>query len=181
MRCIDAANDSFGLCSGVGGTIFDRTDVNFTSATLSAEIYIVSSSSTTEHNFALLAINNGTPSLNEAYYRFGYRNSEVYLQKWNGSFTVLGQDTNIDEAQMTIPGYNTFTIQFIGPSTINLSVNGVPCSFSPITDTEPLIDSEIQIGMLGFNLTSFEPIIADNFHEKIVTAAPLAVEDWLLY
>lgn len=179
----DTANNSFGLCSAVGGTIFDRADALFTSATLQAEIYIVSSAAANEHNFALLAINNGTGSSNEAYYRLGYRNSEVYLQKFNGAFTTLGTpDTAIDEAEMVIPGYNTFTIQFVGPNTINLSVNGVATSFSPINDTDAAIDEEIQVGLLGFNFVTQEPIIADNVYEKIVIAdPPSSVDEWIRY
>lgn len=161
--------------------MFDRSASNFTSATLEAKIYIVESTSTTEHNNALIAIHQGDASNTEAYYRFGYRNGTVYLQKFNGTnFTLIGEDTSLPGTNMTIPGWNLFTLQFVGSDTINCSVNGVPASFSPVTDTEPTIDTAIQIGMLGFSMSSQDPILGDDFHEKIVTKTA-GIEEWYMY
>lgn len=182
VECADTDNSYYGLCSAVGGTIFDRTATTFTSATLEAKIYIVESTSTTEHNFALLAINQGGASSTEAYYRFGYRNGEIYLHKFNGgSFTtdMVTADTAIPASNMTIPGWNTFTIQFVGADTINCWVNGVATSFSPVTDTEASVDPEMQIGVLGFNMTSNDPIIVDDLYEKIELGS--GVRDWEFY
>lgn len=173
----DTADNSFGLCSAVGGTIFNRTGSSFTSATLTADIYVVASASGTEGNVALLAINDGTPSLNEAYYRFGYRNNEVFLQYFNGAaFTTLGTDTALDDTDMVIPGWNNFRITFTGLQDIELAVNGAEPSFSPLQHTAAEIDEEIQVGVLGFYLSSFSPVLADNITETIVY--PSLVQDW---
>lgn len=180
LSVADSDENSFGLASAIGGTVFSRADAGFTSATLSADIYVVSSASGTEGNVALLAINDGTLTTNEAYYRFGYRNDEVFLQKWDGGvFSTLGQDANLDDTNMTIPGWNTFTIQFVGSETINFSVNGTAPSFSPVTEAESTIDEEIQVGVLGFNISSFNAILADNISEEIVQSS--SVEDWMNY
>ncbi len=182
IRSADEDNTMYGLGSAIGGHILNRTVSSFTSATLQAKIYIVSSTSATEHNFALLGIHQGDASTTEEYYRFGYRNGEIYLQKFNGaSFTTLGQDPALPGSSMTIPGWNTFMLQFVGSSTIDCYVNGVAASFSPITDTEAGIDEAIQIGILGFNMTSQEPILGDDFYERIETTAPSGVWDWEMY
>jgi len=180
LRSADDDENSFGLCSAVGGTPFDRTDSTFVSATLEAKIYIVSSESTTEHNFALIAIRNGSASEVENYYRFGYRNDEVYLQKFDGGFTTLGQDANLDDDHMTIPGWNTFTLEFVGQDAIHCRVNDETASFSPVTNADAGIDEAIQVGVLGFNGSSFDPILADDIYERIVTDAQ-SVEEWLSY
>ncbi len=72
------------------------TASNFTSATLEVKIYCVASAAANEGNVTITAIHQGTPSLNEAYYRFGYRNSSLYLQKFNGAFTTLGTGAALD-------------------------------------------------------------------------------------
>ncbi|MEQ8819201.1 MAG: hypothetical protein RLY93_03085 [Sumerlaeia bacterium] len=181
LRVADDDNDSFGLASAVGGTAFDRTAVSFTSATLTAKIYVVASAAANEGNVALLAINDGTLAQNEAYYRFGYRNNEVFLQRFGGaSFTTLGTDTALDDSNMTIPGWNTFQITFVGADQIQLSVNGAAPSFSPVTDTLPAIDTEIQVGVLGFNISSFNGILADDITQEVVTGGA-SVNDWSKY
>ncbi|MCD6384313.1 hypothetical protein J7M23_00905 [Candidatus Sumerlaeota bacterium] len=181
IRSADDDNTFYGLGSAIGGTVFDRTSPSFTSATLEAKIYIVESTSTTEHNSALIAIHQGDASTTEEYYRFGYRNGTVYLQKFDGaSFTLLGEDASLPGEHMAIPGWNLFTLQFVGSDTINCSVNGFVPSFSPVTDTEPGIDTAIQIGMLGFSYSSQDPILGDDFHEKIVTTGA-SVENWCMY
>lgn len=160
----DGDNNSFGLCSAVNiSDSFDRTAPGFIDAYVEVKLYVDTSASTTERNVALLAINDGTVSLNEAYYRFGYRNNEIYLQKFDGTaFTTLGQDPALP-GTLTIPGWHTFRLTFTGVDQIACTVNGVATSFSPVTDTAPTIDTEIAIGALGFNLSSFDPILMDDF------------------
>ena len=181
IRISDEDSSYWGLCSAIGGATFDRTAGDFVEATLRAEIYCSTSTSTTEHNFALLAIDDTTnlPGT-ESYYRLGYRNDEIFLQKFNGSaFTILGQDADLD-ASLTLDGWNTFQMRFDGASSIECSVNGSPASFSPVTDTEASINAAIQVGVLGFNFTSFDPILADNIYESIEHTST-AVLDWKKY
>lgn len=180
LRVADDDENSFGLASAVGGFQVNRTDPDFGNAIFEAKIYVVESNSTTEGNVALIVINDGTPSENEAYYRFGYRNGEVYLQKFDAvGFSTLGQDSAIVAAdELTIPGWNTFRMEFVGADQINLSVNDVEVDFSPVVDTEPAIDEAMQIGVLGFNITSFSPILADDLYQEL---NPSTVKDWSLF
>lgn len=157
------------------------TASNFTSATLEVKIYCVASAAANEGNVTITAIHQGTPSLNEAYYRFGYRNSSLYLQKFNGAFTTLGTGAALDETALTLPGWNTFKIKLTGASEIRCYVNDQAASFSPVNDTDALIDTAIQIGVICLNGVSFGPILADDFVQTIVSEDVSSVSDWTLY
>lgn len=177
----DGNSNSFGLASAVGGFTFDRTAPNFLSATLAVDLYVVASAAANEGNVALLAINDGTGTTNEAYYRFGYRNNEVYLQRFNGvAFGTLGQDAAA-VSSLTIPGWNRFSMTFNGAEEIILEVNSTAVAFSPVTDTTAAIDAEIQIGALGFNLTSFNPILMDNFAMEVELLEFTDADRWTVY
>lgn len=176
----DTDSDSFGLCSAVNPNFsFDRTNPNFVSGSVEVTLYVEASAAANERNVALLAINDGTGSSNESYYRFGYRNNEVYLQKFNGAtFTTPGQDAAL-VSSLTIPGWNTFRMTFNGADQIVCEVNNVAASFSPVTDTQATIDTEISVGALGFNFTSFDPVLMDNF--RIEATYVSSAQDWQLY
>lgn len=181
IRVADEPENNFGLASAVGGLVVDRTAPDFVSAIFEAKIFVIASSSTTEGNLAMLAINDGSDTEDEAYYRFGYRNDEVYLQVFDGAgFSVLGQDAAL-VSEMTIPGWNTFRIEFDGSEEMVFTVNGEEADFSPLNHNQAEVDEAMQIGVLGFNITSFDPILADDLFQSVTTTEVTSAEGWQLF
>ena len=148
-----------------------RANVAFVAATMEAQIYLATSASATEHNFALCAIEdadapNGPTPGGEAYYRFGYKSATVYLDLFDsagrygaGGTTNLGNDAAI-LSSMTIPGWNKFTL-VLDSANVNCFVNDVACSFNPVALTAML---QMTIGGLAFNMTSQDPLLMDNVY-----------------
>ncbi len=181
IRVADDDHTLAGLGSAVGGTPFDRTHIGFVKAIIEAKICCVISDSTNEHDVALIAINDSDPLMQESYYRFGYRNNTVYLERFNGLvYYTIAEDTNLDDTNMTIPGWNTFTMEFDGGSLIKSSINGAAPSFSPMGKNDPNIDTHMQVGIIGHSTTSFDPILADDIYEYIEYSACYA-ENWSIY
>jgi hypothetical protein len=177
LRNADDDNTVFGLAgahaSGEASeaNYFHRASVGFVSATIQAEIYMDTSASNSEHNFALCAIEDAdAPSAPapgaEAFYRFGYRNGEVYLHLFDSAgrygpsgTTVLATPDTAIVSSLNLPGWNLLAMQFDNAGNINCFVNGNPCSFNPAND--PKIEW-LTAGALAFNFTTQDPLLVDD-------------------
>lgn len=168
LRCADDNNTFVGLSSAKATPAYayvNRTDAGFVSATLAATIYTPASSATNANNYALVAVEDVDSPFNtigtERYYRFGHRadgSSGYYLQYFDGAaFSVLGEDFAL-ESTVTVPGWHTYEMQ-ITPTQVSCEVDGVAPSWSPVTHSGL---PAFTVGVLGFDLTTLNPILADN-------------------
>ncbi len=157
-RARDTSKKFFGLGSIIAGPEIDLNKPEHRYAAIEAKIYVVPSNSSDTANNALIALNDFGKI--ENFYRFGFAGGNIYFHYFNGSiFTESLYDPDL-ASQLTIPGWHTFTIRFDGPSKIFCYVNGKMTFFSPVEQSDI---TRLRMGVLGWDLNEFRPVIADDF------------------
>lgn len=158
VRSQDKNKKYFGLGSIVAGPDIDLTNPATTNCSIEAKLFLMTSGESTNNNVALLAISDFGKI--ESYYRFGYSNSSLYFQSFNGStFTESLHDPDLGKS-LTVPGWHTFTMRFSNSFQINFFVDGKETAFSPLIQKEL---TKIQVGALMWDKDGANPLFVDDF------------------
>jgi hypothetical protein len=158
------ASDTKGAFHGLGsvavGPIISLDNPTIFPLAIEAKLWLVPSKQYNYKNVALLALDDEAGV--EQYYRFGYGNSALYFQFFDGrGFTEILYDPVLGE-QIAVPGWHTLTMRFDSADTINFFVDGRMTNFSPLKQTSI---KRFRVGALIWDQegTPAAPILADDF------------------
>jgi hypothetical protein len=169
VRAQDKRRNYYGLGSIVAGPMIDLNNPQYRHAAIEAKIYITHTGTVKSDiaNHALIAVDDSGTI--EHYYRFGYAKGSIYFHFFNGSrFTESLYDPDLSD-KLQIPGWHTFTMRFNGPSQIYCYVDNQLAFSSPIEQNDV---TRFRMGVLGWDLKQFRPVIADDFKVSVYDSAP---------